>query len=666
VAEFASRIQDLTAWREQLSESLRIYDVWLSDTKLGDPAISARIERMQSRLATDKLVIAVVAEFSRGKSELINALFFSNYGRRILPSSAGRTTMCPTELGYEEGRPTSIRLLPIQTRADDRTLTEYRSCPQEWTEVSINVDDAEQMSQAFSRVADTVAVSVDEATALGLYDAQSPDALQQINAQGMVEISKWRHALVNYPHDLFKQGLVIIDTPGLNAIGSEPELTFNLLPSAHGVLFILAADTGVTASDLEVWRKHVSNHQSGFVVLNKIDGLWDTLKAAHEVESEIKKQITHVADTLKINERRIFPVSAQKALAGRVQSKPDLVRHSRIVPLERALGETLLPQRQQLLAQQIDSDFKDLNGVSHNVLAARRRYLIEQGQELGSLRTKNRSTIEVMANRIQQERSDFDKILIQMQGLRAVHGKHSAKVLEAIGNESLKKHVRQARDKMKDSAFSFGLRSSVQSMFDGAKADFESAGKEVEEVSIMLGAMCRTFNTQYGLSLGHPMPFSLNAYVSELDGLQARAEQHFDTVRLLTNEKWVLMRKFFESVAIRLKAIYDRASQECSQWLRAIMAPLEGQIKETQAQLRRRLDAVRRVFDASDSLEEKIAEVDQARATLDQQMAILEELSSRVSELTSATTLAQALAASASANQEAGNASTFEEHLATA
>jgi hypothetical protein len=41
---------------------------------------------------------------------------------------------------------------------------------------------------------------------------------------------------------------VILDTPGLNAIGTEPELTLNLIPNAHAVLFILAAETGVTAA----------------------------------------------------------------------------------------------------------------------------------------------------------------------------------------------------------------------------------------------------------------------------------------------------------------------------------------------------------------------------------------------------------------------------------
>jgi len=71
------------------------------------------------------------------------------------------------------------------------------------------------------------------------------DAIIKRDAQGRVEVPQWRHALINYPHPLLKQGLVVLDTPGLNAIGAEPELTLSLLPSAHATVFILGADTAV-------------------------------------------------------------------------------------------------------------------------------------------------------------------------------------------------------------------------------------------------------------------------------------------------------------------------------------------------------------------------------------------------------------------------------------
>src|SRR4029079_6113676 len=102
----------------------------------------------------------------------------------------------------------------------------------------------------------------------------APEENPMTDASGNVEVPKWRHALINIAHPLLKQGLVILDTPGLNAIGAEPELTVNLIPQAHAVGFMLAADTGVTKSDLSIWREHLvteaDNTDSRLVVLNKI------------------------------------------------------------------------------------------------------------------------------------------------------------------------------------------------------------------------------------------------------------------------------------------------------------------------------------------------------------------------------------------------------------
>ena len=78
---------------------------------------------------------------------------------------------------------------------------------------------------------------VERATAESLGFAVGDDSLESfhVGEDGLVEIPRWRHALINYPHPLLKQGLVVLDTPGLNAIGAEPELTLSLLPTALGL-----------------------------------------------------------------------------------------------------------------------------------------------------------------------------------------------------------------------------------------------------------------------------------------------------------------------------------------------------------------------------------------------------------------------------------------------
>ena len=90
-----------TEWRSRLSANIGEFQGWLVTNDLSDAQTDLRLTQLLERLREDRLNVAFVAEFSRGKSELINAIFFADYGNRILPSSAGRTTMCPTELFYD-------------------------------------------------------------------------------------------------------------------------------------------------------------------------------------------------------------------------------------------------------------------------------------------------------------------------------------------------------------------------------------------------------------------------------------------------------------------------------------------------------------------------------------------------------------------------------------
>ena len=274
-------------WRRSFAKRLKWLSGWLAENELLDQAVAERLRELEAQMRTSKVMVAFVAEFSRGKSELINAIFFAGYGRRIMPASAGRTTMCPTELGYDAAHPPGLRLLPIETRLEPHSLIHWREEPLRWTDVPVDVENAEKLAEAMSKVAEVRWVPLAEARALGFWSDDAPDENPMPDDQGRVEIPRWRHAVLNMPHPLLEQGLVILDTPGLNAIGAEPELTVSLIPQAHAVVFILGADTGVTRSDLAIWREHLITEGDGtdarLVVLNKIDTLWDALSTPEQI-----------------------------------------------------------------------------------------------------------------------------------------------------------------------------------------------------------------------------------------------------------------------------------------------------------------------------------------------------------------------------------------------
>jgi hypothetical protein len=323
-------------------------------------------------------------------------------------------------------------------------------------------------------------------------------------------------------------------------------------------------------------------------------------------------------------------VSAQKGLVAKIQHDNALLRRSRLPDLERALSQELVPQQQTLVREHVRRDFDELAAVVSSVLTARRRNVVEQLFELNGLRGKNRNVVDHMAARVRSERADFDKSLRQLQALRSVFARHSQSIYSTIAVDSLKRHVRTARELMRASHFSAGLRDGMTSLLDAVRSDFVEVSRLVDEISTLMGAMYRSFNAEHGLTLGAPMLFSTRRYLEELERVEALQRRQFGALTLVTTEKWALTRRFFESVVARIKQIYDLANREVEAWLRAVLAPIEGQVREHQAQLRRRLESVRRVLDATESLDSRISEIDQTRAQVEQELAIAGELAEQV------------------------------------
>ena len=378
----AKQFAAYAAWRASLSALLGEFQGWLTQNELSDAQTDLRLAQLLERLREDRLNVAFVAEFSRGKSELINAIFFAEYGSRMLPSSAGRTTMCPTELLFDEARPPRIELLPIQTRTSNSSVTEYKAFADEWKQVPLDTASPEAMQEALRHVSETTRVTPEEASRLGFAALEGEIDLYRVGADGLVEVPRWRHAVINFPHPLLKQGLVILDTPGLNAIGAEPELTLSLLPNAHAVLFILAADTGLPQSDMAIWQEHIAQRGTArrgrMVVLNKIDGQWDELKSEAEIDAEIQKQADNCASLLELPVEQVFPVSAQKGLVAKINGDEALLERSRLPQLEAALSGELIPAKREIVCDNTESEFGDVSRRVRGLLDSRLTGLREQ------------------------------------------------------------------------------------------------------------------------------------------------------------------------------------------------------------------------------------------------------------------------------------------------
>jgi hypothetical protein len=642
----AQRFEAYGDWRRRLSAGITALHEWLMRQELADAQIDLKVSQLLERLHQDKLVVAFVAEFSRGKSELINAIFFADFGARLLPSSAGRTTMCPTELLHDPSRQPSIRLLPIETRDRDATVAEFKNYADEWTTFPLDLSSASRMSDALSHVSQVKRVPAAVARKYGLFGDGENDAApaQDGDIDGTtVEIPCWRHAVINFPHPLLQQGLVVLDTPGLNAIGTEPELTLNQLPNAHAVLFLLAADAGVTKTDLEVWNRYLAGDDAAsragrIVVLNKIDGMWDDLKSEGQIHADIERQVNATALVLNIPSSQVFGVSAQKALVAKVNGDDALLARSRLPVLEAALTQELIPAKRDIIGTATQTDVRALAAGVRAILAARLTGIMEQLTELTALRGKNLDVIEHMMERIREEKDLFERGLARYTALRNVFTQQTNELFDVIGLTALRANAARTRDQMDDSKFTKGVREAMNDFFAQIRSDFERAGAQSTEIHDMMRAMYVRFANEHGLEPFTPATFAVLKYQKEVERLERAYNTHFNTLwNMVSKAKFALMKRFFETVASRAKHVYDIANRDVESWLKAVMAPLETQVREHHLQLRRRLESIRRIHQASDELEDRIAELEQAKEVLDRQLAgLADELAAIDAIVTSA------------------------------
>ncbi len=629
----ASLVNDFEAysqWRLELSRRIVDYRQWLNREDLNDSQRDLRLQQLVDRLAEDKLHVAFIAEFSRGKSELINAIFLSDLKQRLLPSTAGRTTMCPTELLYDAAKPAMIELLPIETRGSNATIAEYKNYPDEWTQVTMDTTSPDNVARAMQEVCRVKPVPLKEAARFGLYNPDDAESATGVNEDGSVTIPAWRHAIINFPHPFLEKGLVVYDTPGLNAIGVEPELTFNLLPNAHAVLFVLAADTGVTKSDIEVWRKHIyarGNNRGRLVALNKIDGLWDDLKTEAQIQAELEGQVRSCAELLGVETSQIFPVSAQKGLLAKINGDQALLERSRLSALEKALSEELISSKQAIVRDQTEAELGDLLENSLILLDSRRKGIEEQLGELKGLQGKNEDVVEHIMAKIAGDKESFERGLQQFQALRSIYSQQSIKLFSQIGMDMLRNEVRTAREAMVSSRFTKGIRDAMSGFFNQVDLRLEGANGQIEEINKMMEAMYQKLNLEHGINLIAIPPFSMLRYRKEMQRLEEAYDVQFNTFyTFLTTEQYTLTSRFFETLASRVVQVFEILNRDVESWLKAVMSPMESQVREHQMQLRRRLESVKRIHKAADTLEDRIGELDQMYTEVGRQIKELSAL----------------------------------------
>jgi DNA repair ATPase RecN len=173
-----------------------------------------------------------------------------------------------------------------------------------------------------------------------------------------------------------------------------------------------------------------------------------------------------------------------------------------------------------------------------------------------------------------------------------------------------------------------------------------NADDQIDEIKAMMNVMYAKFASEHGLRETKPPAFSTLRYHKELNKLHTAYNEQFNTTfNMIVNEKMILIAKFFETLASRVLYVFELANHDLEAWLRAVIAPMESQVREHQSQLRRRLESIKRIHQATDTIEDRIVELEMIEKSFNTQLTELNTFHQSIMSLLVLETLKEGLAA---------------------
>lgn len=286
--EKRNTLVSLLQWQQEVLQALNMVS-W-----------QEKLSHLEQRAAADNFKVLVMGEFKRGKSTFINALL----GEEVLPAYSTPTTAIINEVKWGE-RPRAV--LHYRSLKDGST-----PAPQE-----IPVHQIEEY----------VTIKNEQSG----YDSQT---VNYENPYEKVELF--------WPLEICRDGVEIIDSPGLNEDRERQKITLDYLATIDAAIFVIACDFPVATSEREAIETiKEANHETVFFVCNRFNMI--TKPADRERVKE--RCLSILAPLTKQGAKHVFFLDALGALEGRLSQNEVQLDQSNLPLLEEELQFFLVHER---------------------------------------------------------------------------------------------------------------------------------------------------------------------------------------------------------------------------------------------------------------------------------------------------------------------------------
>jgi len=285
--------------------------------QLGIDSRSKALTLLRARLDSDRFKVMVLGEFKRGKSTFINALL----GEEVLPSSAVPCTAVINEIKWGDEKKAVLYFRePLTTGAVAGLPNTIR----------------EHIQRAAGGAVPPLEVPIHD-----LEDYVAIPEPEKDQADSVAE-SPYSRVEVFWPLELCRNGIEIIDSPGLNENATRARLAKEYVASVDAILFVMSCSALASKSELGVIDNDLRGvgHEYLFLICNRFD----------EVRASQRQKLmdygrSKLMERTELKENGIFFLSALHALEARLGGDAARLESSGMYAFEQALERFLTCDR---------------------------------------------------------------------------------------------------------------------------------------------------------------------------------------------------------------------------------------------------------------------------------------------------------------------------------
>lgn len=343
------KFHDYLNLRAELSADLDTLSVHLLE--LGGKSHSKQLQLIKSRLLRDDFRILICGEFKRGKSCLVNAML----GDKILPMKVAPCTAVVTEVTY--GPEPIVEIHPIEG--------EVYTAP---------------IESLMSHIA--------------------------IPKEGKNQIHKVQ---LQYPLDLCKNAVTLIDSPGLNEHWERTEISLEQIAQADALVMVLSCEMALSRSEIDFIRTHLGDRNFGlFFIWNRFDAIRGDHDEIAALDSRSKAKLNPYG-------AEIYCMSAREALIARRTNDASLLDTSGLMPFMNGLEHFLANSRGQTKLKQPIASLIHITNYALNTLHPRKEHLLKAPlEDLQAEEERARPRLEALERRRLQASSRVQRSAIDL------------------------------------------------------------------------------------------------------------------------------------------------------------------------------------------------------------------------------------------------------------